>query len=84
MALFGVTQHGDYNQLLNSQPAHRPTCFENLDDSAFEEEFQRHILGDCMESRALQVTFTLPYPVTKTRVDSVQELVAQPQALLGR
>lgn len=57
MAFFGVTHHGDYNQLLHSQPvgSRSPVAFEDIQDSAFEDAFERHAMGDCAEARALQV-----------------------------
>ena len=59
MALFGLTRHGDYNHLLNTQPAHRPAGFANIDDATFEQEFDRHVMGDCPESKALEVSLRL-------------------------
>lgn len=55
MALFGVTRHGDYNQLLNSQPVHKPSGFDAIPDATFETEFEKYVIGECAEAECLQV-----------------------------
>jgi hypothetical protein len=55
MAFFGVTRHGSYSPLLDKQPACRPAPFGKIPGAEYEKAFDKYLMGDSAQARALQV-----------------------------